>query len=102
MQLTYQGIAHEFVHPSAAIQSRQNLSARHRGLRWSWPAQSLAVALPQSFPLTYRGIALDPGARVTAGIPEVQGIPSSFLSEALHDLGRGNPKDAVPLTRPGG
>jgi hypothetical protein len=31
LQLTYQGIAHEFVHPSAAIQSRQNLSARHQG-----------------------------------------------------------------------
>ena len=84
LQLTYQGIAHEFVHPSGVIQSRQNVPARHRGLGWSWPAQSLAVALPQSFPLTYRGIALDPGARVTAGIPEVQGSPAAAVSSRKH------------------
>ncbi|MFS8857183.1 DUF4278 domain-containing protein [Synechococcus sp. H55.7] len=80
MQLTYRGIAHEFVSPSAAIQNRQGVPARHRGLEWSWPAQSVAVALPQSFAFVYRGVALQSETRVTAASPEVKGIPAAVVS----------------------
>lgn len=69
MQLTYRGIAHALVPSVPATCKRQEVPARYRGLEWSWPAQSVAVALPQSFAFMYRGVALQSETKVTAGIP---------------------------------
>ncbi|MGY2793385.1 hypothetical protein ACVWVQ_000432 [Thermostichus sp. MS-CIW-36] len=44
----------------------------------------MAVALPQSFAFPYRGAALSFGARATARIPEVQGIPAAAVSSRKH------------------
>ncbi len=80
MQLTYRGIAHALVPSVPATCKRQEVPARYRGLEWSWPAQSVAVALPQSFAFMYRGVALQSETKVTAGIPEVQASRTAGVS----------------------
>ncbi len=81
MQLTYRGIAYEFVPPSGTIQTQdQGVPCQYRGLEWNWQAQSAVTTLPQAFALTYRGIALNPAAIAALGIPDV--APSAVASSA--------------------
>ncbi|MCJ2542331.1 DUF4278 domain-containing protein [Thermostichus vulcanus] len=75
MQLTYRGIAHEFFPFSTTVQERV-VPCQHRGLEWSWHAQSAVMALPQSFALIYRGVALHPAATVALGSPVAEVAPS--------------------------
>ncbi|MEN9223748.1 MAG: DUF4278 domain-containing protein, partial [Thermostichus sp. BF3_bins_97] len=89
MQLTYRGIAYEFVPPSATIQDRV-VPCQYRGLAWSWHSQSALMTLSQAFALTYRGLALNPA--VALGIPVHQApahpvaAPSTVASSQKHFL----------------
>jgi hypothetical protein len=87
MQLTYRGIAYEFVPPSGTIQTQdQGVPCQYRGLEWNWQVQSAVMTLPQAFALTYRGIALNPAAIAALGIPEVapSTVASSVASSRKH------------------
>ncbi|MEN9230734.1 MAG: DUF4278 domain-containing protein [Thermostichus sp. DG02_5_bins_236] len=71
MQLTYRGIAHEFVSSPTTVQERV-VPCQYRGLEWNWQAQSAVLTLSEAFALIYRGIALNPAAIAAFGIPSTE------------------------------
>ncbi|MEN9209362.1 MAG: DUF4278 domain-containing protein, partial [Thermostichus sp. DG02_2_bins_29] len=77
MQLTYRGIGYEFARSSAGVEKRL-VACRYRGLEWNWQAQAAALTLSGSFTLIYRGMALNPSARVASGIPVGQAEMASL------------------------
>ncbi|MCF2970355.1 DUF4278 domain-containing protein [Synechococcus sp. Nb3U1] len=83
MQLTYRGIAYEFVPPSGTWQEQDRI-VPYRGLEWNWHSQSAVMVLPDAFALTYRGIALHPAPIATLGIPVAEVAPSTVTSSRKH------------------
>ncbi|MEN9225652.1 MAG: DUF4278 domain-containing protein [Thermostichus sp. HHBFW_bins_43] len=89
MQLTYRGIACEFVPSSATLQERV-VTCQYRGLAWNWQSQSAIAAQPEAFVLTYRGIARDPATIAAPGIPVHQtqahpvAVPVGVSSSGKH------------------
>ncbi len=80
MQLTYRGIAHDFVLSVPATCQRQEVPTRYRGLAWSWPAQSAAVSLAQSSALRYRGLVLNPAAKAASRVAAAISPRKDFIT----------------------
>jgi predicted trehalose synthase len=85
MQLTYRGIAYEFVPSPTTVQERV-VPCQYRGLEWNWQAPSAAMTLSEAFALVYRGIALNPAAIAAFGIPVAEVAPSTVASSRKHFL----------------
>lgn len=76
MQLIYRGIAHELVTslPSISL-SEETVSSSYRGLAWNWQARRAVPTLPSTFPLRYRGCAVN-GATRPVAVPSAPGPAS--------------------------